>query len=365
MAVELKTLYDDQGSPVGIGVDDDMASLTEEDLQAAVGWLDMADLDGDFVPDRWLVEGLLEEEDLVSLAGMWGAGKSYVAQALAIAVADDGTEEFLGFPVVTHGRVLYFDAESRKDKAKNRLKELGGDSRLVGKLFYSLSSFSFQDHDDARLLLKVVKNYEPKLVVFDSFVRFLGADENDAREIAKVYSAVLKPLRDAGASVVLLDHVPKSRPDGGWDPNTAARGSGDKAAAADRLWVLDIPDPSKTTQFRLRFGRAKEHAQQTDLMVVRNHQQDPRRVWFSAAQASGRRDHPGDYWVDRIVAELTKAGGELTQVELTHRVFGSDRRKASEYVKRAVQLGLVTSAAIAEKDGRRAKGKVIRLSDAA
>jgi hypothetical protein len=81
---------------------------------------------------------------------------------------------------------------------------------------------------DSRLL-QIARDHRP-LTIFDSLIRFHGADENSASEMAPVMEG-LRQLANAGATVVALHHKPKTE-------GSHYRGSSDIAGAVDTAFAV-------------------------------------------------------------------------------------------------------------------------------
>lgn len=210
-------------------------------------------------PKNYLVDGLLEPGDAVLLAGMWGAGKSNLALALSTAVMDPDENTFLGRSVMQHGPVLYLDQENSLVQLRSRVQLLMAGRPLPSPEMFVASTarpLSLSNTRERAGIMGLVDQYNPVLVVLDSYVAFLGgADENGAGEMRRVFNEGVRPMADTGAAVLILDHTTKSWT-GKEHPNIAARGSGDKGAASDRIWTLAEVDPYERL-LKLRFGRSR------------------------------------------------------------------------------------------------------------
>jgi hypothetical protein len=171
----------------------------------------------------WAVEGLIPTRGITIIAGEAGAGKTWLALALARALTLGG--HFLDRETRL-ARVLYLDRENPLSLIRDRLLALFGgpsDFRPWG-LWCSDQPPMI---GDSRLL--EFARQEPVLIV-DSMIRFHTADENSATQMAPVMAS-LRELATAGASVVVLHHKSKSE-------TSSYRGSSDIVAGADAAFAL-------------------------------------------------------------------------------------------------------------------------------
>lgn len=193
-------------------------------------------------PD-WLIKGVLPQSSVCMLAGMPGAGKTFVALDWALHVA-------MGRPwkgaETTQGGVLYICAEGRVSVAarvrawcqyyglgEEAIKEL---SRAIAFVAEPVNLMRPQMRDTLSYTADVSgidhDEYPMRLVVIDTLARcIVGADENSAQDMGMAVSAV-DILRDhegsrlKGATFLLVHHVTK----GGGDYE---RGSSAIAGALD------------------------------------------------------------------------------------------------------------------------------------
>lgn len=193
-------------------------------------------------PRQWVVHGLLPAGASVSLVAPAGLGKSLMALALSLAVAQ-GEPEFAGLTIPRPRRVLYADMENTPDDVAERLEALGvrpGDdlSRLT---YLSLPPFkAFDTEDGGRELGAVLDMYligAGDLVVLDSLQRVINGPENDADTMRAYYRHTAMPLKARGATVLRLDNSGK-------DVARGARGSSSKRDDVDvELLLAPGKDP--------------------------------------------------------------------------------------------------------------------------
>lgn len=206
-------------------------------------------------PPQMLVPGLLYEAKIHALYGEPAVGKTIFALWAAMRVMELGLS------------VLYLDEEGSLDVISERLEGLGGDPAVLDDLFHyyqspgiTLSEKSLTD------LNHTAREIRPALVVFDSWADFLaleGLSENDSVDITRWVLGVLYPLRDLGASVLLLDHVNKEAKGRG------GRGSTAKLAKLDAGFKLQkTEDFDRAHAGKVKFLRDKDRGAALDRSTV-------------------------------------------------------------------------------------------------
>jgi hypothetical protein len=217
-----------------------------------------------------LVEGLLGRGTVNLLSGDPGIGKSFVALRLAIGVAL-GTE-FAG-QMCRQSKVLILDRENPLALVQKRLSLMAGGDIPGLKIWGGWLKDPPSLIGDSRLL-QMARGEGPLLFIFDSFVRFHQADENSASEMRGVMAAV-RSLADAGSTVLLLHHRPKSQ-------EILYRGSSDILAGVDVAFSLEKDGDglklsgyknrdSQTRTFGLRVDFARGKFLSTDTEAVLEH----------------------------------------------------------------------------------------------
>ncbi len=254
---------------------------------------------------RWVVQGLIPARGVTIVAGEAGAGKTWLALALAQAVTLGG--DFLGRETQI-ASVLYLDRENPLSLIRDRLLVLfGGPSGF--RPWGLWCSDQPPMIGDPRLL--EFSRQEPVLIV-DSMIRFHTADENSATQMAPVMAA-LRELASAGASVIVLHHKPKGE-------TSAYRGSSDIVAGADAAYALVKRDGL------------------LELRTIKNRFAADTTVEIQADFAAGTfspSDMPGRKCMDDVdrFADIIRASPGLTQNEVVKRV-GMKRQHAIDLLRR-------------------------------
>ena len=188
-------------------------------------------LEEKFPPQQWLVDKIIPDSGLVLLSAAPSSFKTWLALETSLCVAD-GKPLFNTFDV-NQCSVLIADEESGGRMLQDRFIKLGADDiealPVVGNSIYYLSRVGrYVDEDYVKELIAECVKYDIKLVVFDSLVRFHGARENDASEMAKTLN-MFKILNDNGIATLLLHHNRK----GFGTAGEMVRGSSDILASCD------------------------------------------------------------------------------------------------------------------------------------
>ena len=190
------------------------------------GWFDLGDVvHGAIKKIEQAVGWLVYMAHVHLIHSKPGAGKTLLAVWLAI----QGLKKDL--------KVMYFDAENGPLLMGSRFKAMGHTD--FQNLRYNASpEITLEDAQIGRFLHDV-DDFGPDIVFFDSLADFLamcGLNENDAGDVTKWFTEIVKPLRDRSIAVVILDHEP-------WESRGHARGSTAKFAKVDVEWELKQTKP--------------------------------------------------------------------------------------------------------------------------
>jgi RecA/RadA recombinase len=206
-----------------------------------------------------LIEGLLYDGTCYADGAMEGAvhtwygepgtGKSLIALWACIQVMRGGEN------------ALYIDEEGTKRLITERLHGLGAEPELIEERFYYYSRPQLATSDEhLEQLTDAAQAIRPGIVIFDSWIDFLandGRSENSSDEVTQWAARMTKPLMNVGASVVILDHVPK---DGS---GRGARGSGGKLgwiAAGHKVTVKSVFNRHTVGEVQFRVEKDREAA---------------------------------------------------------------------------------------------------------
>lgn len=211
---------------------EDLVSLPDEEFNEKLGVLIWKVLWEHTSTERWLVPGFLCAGRGHMLYAPTGIGKSLILLEIAIRLAL-GLSVW-GMPAQEPIRVLYLDMEnSPSGDVRPRLAAMGFEGTECDNLKYlsfpALPPLSGQAGGDA--LAAAIERFKPELVVFDTFSRFIDADENLARTAQDFYRFTGQMLKKRGIAYIRLDHSGKN-------PAMGARGNSAKGDDVDLIWFM-------------------------------------------------------------------------------------------------------------------------------
>jgi hypothetical protein len=187
------------------------------------------------VPAPELGHGLFYRGQLHALIGESDAGKSLLMAAIATEIINAGRD------------VLWVDFEFQRRRNVQRMLEFGATDEALAKHLFRVNHPLGPPPSDAVEAFRGVE-----LVVADACTGLLAASglgSNSDVDVDQAYTAALRPFCEAGAAVVLIDHVTKDKESQG----KYAVGSQRKRGAADVAWGFKVIQTFK----RGHGGRAK------------------------------------------------------------------------------------------------------------
>ncbi len=160
-------------------------------------------------PD-WLVQDLIQENTIAMLAGPGGLGKSFLALAIARALACGAP--FFG-KKTKQGKTLYVAAEGVSafgDRVKAWNEAHNSLTVPADAIAYVKQGVNLKDPQSVEKLAETVATGDYSLVILDTLSQLGYLDnENNNAEVALTFRAI-KSIRDAreGTSILVLDHTP-------------------------------------------------------------------------------------------------------------------------------------------------------------
>ncbi|UFS71385.1 AAA family ATPase [Geomonas sp. RF6] len=152
---------------------------------------------------EWIVDNLIPRDCVTVLFGRGGIGKTTLSMMMAAAI-DKGVPIFGMSTVKT--KVIVIDFENSLPVLSERAKRTAVD----GVLFWDSSSNPPGLDEPGWVVYKeILKKYPGALFIFDTLRSAHSGDENDSKVMSLVMRR-LRNLRDAGATVIVLHHTPKS-----------------------------------------------------------------------------------------------------------------------------------------------------------
>jgi len=194
----------------------------------------------------YLVKGLLTRQSYAELYGPPGAGKTFVALAVAYHVA--AALEWMGRKV-HQGLVLYlaFEGTGGLVSRAQALRQHYGDADVP--FYITAADFNLRELTGRQALGGIIAALpaKPALIVIDTLARaMMGGDENSAQDVGAFNNAVQALIDSTGACVLILHHTGK-------DKTRGPRGSSALQGAIDTEIEIDgrILIPTKQRDLEL------------------------------------------------------------------------------------------------------------------
>ena len=168
----------------------------------AADWLDAPDL-----PDRPVVDGLIEENEAIAIVGSAKAGKSFLALQLAICIA--AGIPFLGRPVHRHS-VLVANLEVADRQYKKRLRRMVDTLRLAPEALRGwLTIQNLKEGATTWDTLRADADfYAAEVVMVDPFYQIFQGEEVDELAVQEAIRS-MRRIQAAGKTLVTVFHSPK------------------------------------------------------------------------------------------------------------------------------------------------------------
>jgi hypothetical protein len=206
-----------------------------------------ADLDPRPLDRRWLIEDLWGDEAVGIIGGEPKTCKSFLALAIAVAVAS-GAPCLRRFPVARTGRVLLFAAEDALGIVRRRLDGICAAAEVdLAELdldVITAPTLRIDTDDDQRRLADTIAAIRPTLLVLDPFVRLHRVDENVCSEVAPLLAYLRDLQRRFALAIVVVHHARKGA--GRARAGQALRGSSEFHAWLDSALYLRRTDDELT-----------------------------------------------------------------------------------------------------------------------
>lgn len=161
-------------------------------------------------PLRWVLPPLIPAGHVAVLYGDGGTCKSFLASALALAVARRASS-WLEMPLEVGGPAVYIDAELSEDAAHRRALELAAGLGLdnVPADFFLIPAVGYPEEEVFARARRAVEEHGAVLVVVDSTTFIMHGDATEAKDVLRFHREYIAPLLRAGATVLAIDHQSK------------------------------------------------------------------------------------------------------------------------------------------------------------
>lgn len=268
---------------------------------------------------RWLIPGIIAE-GLTLLGGSPKGGKTYLAYALALAVATDGV--WCGHWRTEAGKVLYISLEDDANDSHLRMDELMPHAPLrPGQLIFLHGAESLPSFGDGLIawMGEAMAMHAPRLIIIDpiSYLYVLKKNGNQFEETKDM----LVPLRELGkthhCAMVCLDHRRKRSRDDVLMVDTLY-GSVAKQAVADGIIMVNRDHEDIELEMTIRHGQEQK--------IYIKFTFDGGRCFLQYTGGAPENNNYGDLRT-RLLDALRRAPAPLTTNDLIHELELTDSRQ--------------------------------------
>lgn len=193
------------------------SKTTEKEQALPFGMIDSKKFSKMSCPIRWLVDGVLVENQPAVIGGPMKCLKTSVAIDLAVSISSG--QPFPGeFEVPRPYSVAVFSGESGKatiQETARRVCEAKGTSIEDCPIFWSFRLPTLSRRRDLKAISTTVRDWEIKVVIIDPLYLCLmqagmGASASNLYEVGAILSATARACLSAGATPVLIHHATKT-----------------------------------------------------------------------------------------------------------------------------------------------------------
>ena len=295
----------------------------------------------DLPPIDWLVTDLIANQDRVVVYGEFGSLKSWLLLDLALAIASG--QMWLGqFPVPQPKKVLYVDEEMNERTLRRRVKQLGtgigtASSALPFRAM-SLCGVTVKGPEDVEGLLKELQSsaFDPDVVILETLRRVMVGSELDAVDVGNFWRS-LRPLQQAGKTVIISHHMRKPSARGGNAVRDRASGSTDILGGADTAFAVTRQEHGRVVLECVKSRNAEEV--QTFAMSLTDGADKSCRWKFDSFQMGGSQQTQLQQACEMIIEYLREKSpywlmpGEIKKVILSNGVHTRTYERAWKQVK--------------------------------
>jgi len=158
-----------------------------------------------------MIEGFLPVESIMGIVSDPGVGKTLLAMNLAIHLS--AGKSWFGHEIKEPRKVLYLLAEGGFWSLKNRLQMMSQYeiSPPKGTFFpIPVRPYDLLNSDDILLFTNLIDEYDPDVIIIDTFIKCHTVDENDNGAMQRVLDIVRSAITGKGRSAIICHHLSKS-----------------------------------------------------------------------------------------------------------------------------------------------------------
>jgi len=217
--------------------------LGDDELQERIGFIKWNEIWDSPREVNWCVPGLISFGRSHLWYGTSGMGKSLVVQEIAACAATG--KSILGFPPLEPMKVLYLDNENTPlGDVIPRLEDMGFQKDELDNLAYlsfpQIPSLNLKEGGE--VFTQILEKFQPKLVILDTFSRFVDGDENQAITVQEFYKQCGIVMKRMKIAYIRIDHMGK-------DEEKKVRGTIAKRDDVDLIWKMK--EVSSNSRFEL------------------------------------------------------------------------------------------------------------------
>lgn len=192
----------------------------------------------DYPQIEYYINPLIPKGSVILIGGKPSSFKSFLVLNLALSLITQ--DYFIGrFKNNNNCKILLYDMENDEREIRRRLYYISNglgikDTSTLDRLEICNEFDKVKYPDEVATALK----YD--IIILDSYRRFLPGDENDSRWTDQFYRLFLKPLKDAGKTIIIIHHLRKSKLENISDSDLQdlLRGSSDLPAQVELLFII-------------------------------------------------------------------------------------------------------------------------------
>ncbi|HUF53686.1 MAG TPA: AAA family ATPase, partial [Dehalococcoidia bacterium] len=162
-------------------------------------------------PIEWLLSEFVPRLPIVAFAGAPGVGKSWLVEAMGLAIA--GGQPFLGQYQTRQAKVILLDAENPKIIVMERIRRLAAGMGLPEDIPFVVRTnvhIDLTQKPGQDGLRSLIEEERPEVVVLDTLSSFHSANENDGQEMTGVMRTLRQFADEFEATFLLLHHLRKA-----------------------------------------------------------------------------------------------------------------------------------------------------------
>lgn len=233
-------------------------------------------------PIKWLMHNYIPNKGVTIIGGAPGCGKSLITDEIMCAILNR-RKVFGEFEILddTAGKpIILLDLENDHATLYKRIKALGGVPENMLWVYNLEAQFTILNVDQQKALKDLIDKVNPCLIVFDTFRRLYTGDENDSKEVSRIYTEILGPLSKR-IPCILIAHARKPDKKRGTNADKLAeiRGTGDIAGIASSVLFVEQNQGTKSFYITCEKLRSEERPGSLTVALKKEFPDTPEEKW--------------------------------------------------------------------------------------